>query len=590
MLSTEQRAYLARCELAKKHPWHFLHIIKTWDEHDRLAGAKPFPCKAVDRIVCRAWMDYDLLFMEKARQLRMTWRISALCLHDVMHFKGRRYFFRSQKQEFADAVLDRARGIYDELQNDGYPYLPRVKTTGDKSGTKSKLEFPDMHSVIQAVPQGSEVVVSYTASGIFDDEIALQDQAQRGFEQAYPTIKGGGKYCAVGTPNGKVFNYMKMYAIDENTGRPRGRHEIDSTKVKDELFTPPSYRDKEHIRRWKEEQLLALSDDEFAAVPFEVLCAFAPGIKYWRTCDGVDVLSVHYSSDPDCSPDTEIGRKWIENERRGISESGWQQQYEISYDTFEGRPVIMNFSRNRQVFVRGFDLEPKTPIRLSIDFGTRVSCCLMAQLVQVEGFTSMQLRFFEEIFLEFTQTHELAQTIVEMMKLRYRGYWMRRGERVKVYCDPAGYQSRETTADANANTSIQILRNYGIPTPTAKKFGVPDSTRLAEATFALMYPNGEPAILVHERCERLIKALESGWRFPLNQKPGGKVGYPEKDNYYEHIGDCVRYMIGNTFRNLNAVEKQTKPVRVPVYEKWTGRRIGSRMIYPRGAKHNVLSV
>ena len=104
-MPTERDIWLACAKLAPKHPWYFLRCLRTTDEH-YAAGPRAYPIKAVDRIICRAWLEFPLLFIEKSRQIMMTWRMAGLTLWDATHLYGRRHFFRSRKQEFADAKVE----------------------------------------------------------------------------------------------------------------------------------------------------------------------------------------------------------------------------------------------------------------------------------------------------------------------------------------------------------------------------------------------------------------------------------------------------------------------------------------------------
>lgn len=570
---TERDIWLACAKLAPKHPWYFLRCLKTVDEHDP-TGRKPYPVKAVDRIICRAYLEHPLLFIEKSRQIMMTWRMAGLTLWDAIHLYGRRHFFRSRKQEFADAILDRARLLYDNLADDQYPGLAEAKKAGDRTGTNDTLVFPKIHGIIQAVPQGSEMVVSYTSSGIIDDEMNLQPNFKQGYEQAFPTWKGGGRYCAVGTPNGHTYAWEIMYGIDPKTGTVREKPRLDTRLMKPIIQATEG--DEEYRRRWIEHRLVTMPEDEFLAIPFDKLVASAPGIDYRVNCDGVNILSVHYSSDPDKSPETEVGRKWIANEKIGISPAGWLQQYEINYDSFTGRPVISNWDEH--IFVADLDYDPQEMLYLSIDFGKHC-VCIFAQVKRLSGFDGKQLHILDEVHLEHSNNPELIDKILERLEDRFLPSWNHRN--IRVYCDPAGNQERETTADTDMNSSIKQFKAAGFK-PHAIKFGVPESTRDVEAIFAMVYPDGSTAIKVHPRCRYLISCYEGGWRFPepkggSHESGGVKQGYPLKEGKFEHGGDATRYLCCNIFKPREIAQRPTNTRgTITIREKGSGRIIGRR--------------
>jgi len=51
----------------------------------------------------------------------------------------------------------------------------------------------------------------HTASGIFADEMAFQEQAEDAFTAARPTFLGGGRFTGVSTPNFRNFWYRMVY-------------------------------------------------------------------------------------------------------------------------------------------------------------------------------------------------------------------------------------------------------------------------------------------------------------------------------------------------------------------------------------------
>jgi len=572
---------------AEKDSWYFLkYIACTFDEHDPSTLTKPFPEKAMYRLICRAWRDYNILFIEKSRQIMMTWIMAALFLHDSMTQNVRRIFFQSKEQTSANALLDRAKHIYETALNLGIPWVPEAKWTGYKLGTADTLEFPSKKSLIWAIPQGPDIVRSYTCSGILADEMNHQVEFAEGYAAAAPTMAGGGKYVAQGTPNGKNVCWMKLYGIDSRTLEPIGDNLLDSDKIKPTLFRLPEGMDTEGQRHWVDHFILAMSDEEFSSVPFVELVAMMPGMRYWRTAAGVDCLRVHYSADPDKSPDTAYGRMWIARSRQEMNdELKWEREMEIRYDSFDGRPVLPSF--NRQNNVRTVEFDSAYPIELSMDFGETCGC-LFSQTIPIKGHNAKQKRYLDEIFLERADTVRLGEMVVQKLESRFYRAWQ--NNNVVVHCDPAGNQGRETSTDKSMNTSIKILGAYGIY-PRSKHFGVPESTQFVQTVFARVLPNGEPAVLVDPKCEHLISACAGGWHFPEGNK--GRAGFPEKDGTHDHVGDMLRYGICNTFTEFDVTDKRHTYYQ-PDYmrRRFTGEIVGvrrSKRINPRsrGEHHFV---
>ena len=47
----------------------------------------------------------------------------------------------------------------------------------------------------------------------------------------------------------------------------------------------------------------------------------------------------------------------------------------------------------------------------------------------------------------------------------------------------------------------------------------------------------------HASTRQLIEALDSGYRFPKARSDKPEPEDPEKDGYYEHLMDCLRYTV-----------------------------------------------
>ena len=556
-LSREDQAELSaiNAALVPTDPWLYLtEYVVTEDEHDLVDPYKQFPKKLMYRVIVRAWEEYDNLWIEKSRQIMMTWIMAALFLWDAMFHKSRKIFLQSKRQEDANDILDRCRVIYDNLLDTKFPGLPIVESTGEKSGQTSKMKFPGQKSLLRAIPQGGNIVRGPTTSGFLGDEIAFQPEAAEAHKAVMPSITGGGKAVWQSTPHGRVFNWVKMYAIDPATGYPKGKDRIDSERLREKPYTP--------------EQLLAMSNDKFYSIPFPELVACVPGMRFRVNYEGTAVLRVHYSADPDKSPDNEIGRQWIAIAKTKMSEDDWEQEMEINYDSFSGRPVVSNFRRD--IFVKTFDYDPAAKVYMGVDFGSEVCVAFFAQFLPIPGYDFKQVKFFDEIMLRNSDTPALAKEIIDLLRQNYSNAYDSRN--FLAFPDPAGMQRRETTSDKSQNTSIKILNTAGIRTKV-KKLGVPESTDFIRSVFRQTAPDGSPAVVVHPRCTYLIRCLNGGWRFPEQKVAGTSTGHPEKDGEFDHGGDCVRHLISNLCKiDLHGRRKHSMPI--PIREAFTGRIIG----------------
>lgn len=575
--SAKADLWLTRWEIAKKDPWYFLrYFVETFDEHEfsNLALAKPFPAKAMYRIIVRAWVEHDVIFIEKSRQIMMTWLMAALYLHMAMFNPAKRIIFQSKNQEDANKVIDRARHMFEQLVKKGLPGLPIAKMTGSKIGTDDKILFTEIKSELLGIPQGPDAVRSITCSGLLADEMNHQMNFGEGYAAAMPTIAGGAKYTAQGTANGRSAGYRMLYGIDDTTMKSMGPFQLDSAAMPERTLIAPEHYTPEEKRRWIERQLLEMDDETFNSYSLEQLCYEAPGMRYWVTADGGDSLRVHYSADPDKDPVTRIGAEWKRAARaRMKSQAKWDREMEIKYDTFEGRPVILNWDHD--IFVKELEYDSEYPVHLSLDFGTQVWVTIFAQYRRIEGFTAYQLLILDELVGRNSNSPEQAQDTMKKLAARFERSMKQAS--LFTYCDPNGDRPEASTSDKSLNSSVKILRNFGLY-PRSRQFAVIESTEVMETAFAKVLPNGQPAVLVDPRCEYLISCCAGGLHYPKEGR--GREGHYEKDGEFDHGGDALRYLINNLFDDLALAgkEKIQRPKRTVIRDRVTGRIKGYRTI------------
>lgn len=203
------QAAVEEVKIASDDLFYYLdHMVYTLDEHDATNPIKKLPMhKKYMRELAQLFLDEQLLLVEKSRQMMVTWLMIACHLWDAQFHEGRRIFIQSKKEVDANHLIDRAKIIYNN-----YPeYYRRVIHNlfpAREPMAYLKLEFPKQNSVLQGTAQGADVLRQYTASRIFQDEMAFQDKAEEAFIAAKPTIVGGGSFIGVSTPNFKNFFYL----------------------------------------------------------------------------------------------------------------------------------------------------------------------------------------------------------------------------------------------------------------------------------------------------------------------------------------------------------------------------------------------
>jgi len=208
-----QRDYLKAMDLARVDTAVYLFgFAKTQDEDDPEHPVKPFPVEPYLRHMLALWQAYQRMAVAKSRQMRVTWFFVSVYTWDAGYHYGRRGFFQSIRADDSDLLLDRA--VF-QLKHLPKELRPRFEKT------KCRLRFPEMNSVIHAVSESAEAIVSKTASWIFSDETSIQPFAEAAYAASNPALGRTGRYAGVGTPRGQNFFY-RLWADRLNEGSDIG--------------------------------------------------------------------------------------------------------------------------------------------------------------------------------------------------------------------------------------------------------------------------------------------------------------------------------------------------------------------------------
>lgn len=208
-------ALLQRYAQIRQDPWVFLEkCVFTLDQADKACPIKSFPCH-LDylRVYTRCWQRYPKILVPKSRRMVMSWTNIALYTWDTLFHQGRFNAFVSKKEEDSAELVKRAEFIYDHIPQDVIPrdLLPRKKS---RYGV---LEFPDINSKIEGFAQGADQLRQFTFSGIFADEMAFWENAQKMYSSAVPTLEGGGRFTGVSSPAPGFFKLLVFDLLETAT-------------------------------------------------------------------------------------------------------------------------------------------------------------------------------------------------------------------------------------------------------------------------------------------------------------------------------------------------------------------------------------
>lgn len=148
-----------------------------------------------------AWIEalyYSGLFMiEKSRQLIVTWIVCTYLLWRCKYRPHQLILIQSKREDDAANLVfakEATVGRMSFMESNLPKHLRTIEFP--KGATYGHLYF-STGSHAWAIPEGSDIIRSNTASVIFSDESGFQPEFGNSFTAALPAVKGGGQYIGV---------------------------------------------------------------------------------------------------------------------------------------------------------------------------------------------------------------------------------------------------------------------------------------------------------------------------------------------------------------------------------------------------------
>jgi hypothetical protein len=163
---------------------------RTRDSHWRETGAttpyRPFPAKAYFAVVIEQICNQPVLFIEKSRDMMISWLSVGFFTHAAMTNQEREVLFQSQKEDKAAELIDYAKTLYEQQDEPLKRRFPLAKPLKEQSALK--LEFANGSRII-GIPEGADQIRSYHPWGLLMDEAAFQPEAGEAYDAAVPVCQ-----------------------------------------------------------------------------------------------------------------------------------------------------------------------------------------------------------------------------------------------------------------------------------------------------------------------------------------------------------------------------------------------------------------
>lgn len=158
---------------------------RTRDSHWRERGAhspyRAFPDKPYFRSVMEYLQREPIVFIEKSRNMMLSWLCVGYFTHVAMTTPGVEVLFQSQKEEKALELVDYAKTLYDHQQPELKEAFPLARKL--KAMSAGELLFAN-GSRIFGIPGGGDQIRSYHPWGLLMDEAAFMPEAGECYDHA----------------------------------------------------------------------------------------------------------------------------------------------------------------------------------------------------------------------------------------------------------------------------------------------------------------------------------------------------------------------------------------------------------------------
>lgn len=458
-MSQHQSEILYNYNRYRQDPWAFLsECVFTQDQVDQKEPIKAFP-KHFEYLELFSYIfqQKNLIAVPKSRRMTMSWTCISLILWDTIFHKGRNWAFVSKKEEDAADLVSRAKFIYDHIPPDKIPPDLLPKLDGGKMTKKPPaMTFPDIHSKIQGFPMGADQLRQFTFSGIFGDECAFWDVAQKFYSSAKPTIDGGGKMVLVSS---RAPGFFKKIVYDQLDNLTNNFPEIPPAEVKK---------------------------------PIE-------GVEVWQNPKNkFTIVDIHYTANP-----AKRGKEFREAVKSAMPIREFLMEYEKNWDTYEGLPVFPDFRKDVHISKIAKEPEIGLPLLCGVDFGLTPAVLV----TQMQGNHLICLKEYEG---HNEGIKQFLTRIMPDLRRRFNPWLLQSDRDYYWFIDPAGFQKNQVDARTCAGEMRTLGLNNILPGP------IDFETRRKSVERFLLYTDREgPGLVVNQKeCPTLIEGLQGGYRYP----------------------------------------------------------------------------
>lgn len=265
------------------------------------------------------------------------------------------------------------------------------------------------------------------------------------------------------------------------------------------------------------------------------------------------VVKIHYTADPD-----KAKPEWKAETKAGMTDRGWNREYEIDYTSFAGKPYFPEFN-NYNIAKAPITYKSREMLYRGWDYGFHRPCALITKLNEID-----QWCWVKAILGKDEGVRDFGIRVKRFCEATYPG-----GQWIDAD-DIAGKQK----SDKSDKTSREILNNLGI-FPQSRKQEIREGGEIIRQKIAIRV-DGQPGLLVDPRETNIIDGFNGGIHYPEPREGQPDKEFYEKDGFYDHIFDAARYLGVEMFTIIGQTQTQNELTVDPMKQKYAmGRPVGN---------------
>lgn len=147
-------------------------------------------------------LNEPLVMIPKSRRVMVSWLVAAYFVWVARYQDHAALFWQSETEKKAAYIVDQ-RCHFIETNLKPPEFRKRITTIKTKDSLVGQINYPN-GSYIWAVPQGGDVLRTYTATKVMMDECEFQPQAPGAVRALMPMVEKGAQAILVSSSNGPI--------------------------------------------------------------------------------------------------------------------------------------------------------------------------------------------------------------------------------------------------------------------------------------------------------------------------------------------------------------------------------------------------